>query len=379
MSRNISAGLLLSALACAASGVLAMPLAHPTSGSQTDKGAPAALQARLDRLAHLSASPSRTRAQCWIDLARRERQQSATHANRTPDKALHNADALIGALEEGRGNAPVEPIFTERVYPSTDPRHGRPSWFADIRQIEDALAAYRDRHCETPLSACLDVAYQSVMENMEESRGGRWHHGRTEVDHALALARRTPDDLAACAGRPTATPLADPAPVATAPRQRVVIAQRLAADALFGFDRADLTTAGREALDRFVSGLAQRSDVVRIRVVGYTDRFGGDAYNVALSRRRAQAVRRYLQARAVKLPIVEIGAGASRPRADCPGRADEATVACLQPNRRVELTAESSAELETSSGFPPHESAFASGAIEAERQLAETVAGGDQP
>lgn len=380
MSRNISAGLLLSALACAASGVLAMPLAHPSSVPQTDKGATAALQSRLDQIAHLSASPSRARAQCWIDLARRERQQSAIHPNRTPDKALRNAAALIGALEQGRDTAPAEPIFTERVYPSTDPRDGRPTWFADIRQIEDALAAYRDRQCETPLSACLDVAYQSVMENMEESRGGRWNHGRTEIDLALALARRTPDDLASCARRPTVAPVPEPVPVAhAASRQKVVIAQRLDADALFGFDSADLTAAGREALEQFVAALGRRSDVVRIRVVGYTDRLGTDAYNVALSRKRADGVRGYLQARAVTLPIAAIGAGASRPRVDCPGRADEATVACLQPNRRVELTAESSAGLETSSGLPAHETAFTSGADKTAADLVETAAGGIQP
>lgn len=337
MPRMLSAGLLLTACA---STVPALSVAHAVGAPRVENSSPALLQSRLDHLGPLASSLGRARAQCWIDLAKRERQQSAIHANRTPDKALRNADALIGALEQGHDSAPAEPIVTERRYPSADPLSGRPAWLADIRHIEAALDGYRDRQCETPLSACLDIAYQSVMENMEESRGGRWNHGRAEIDHALALARRVDDDLARCAGTAVAPPTPDVLPIAAPRATPAAVTQRLDADALFGFDRAALTGPGRAALDRFVTMLGQQAAVLRIRVTGHTDRLGSDAYNLALSRRRAEAVRRYLLARAVEVEIVTDGAGAAQPRVACPGTADARTVACLQPNRRVELTAE---------------------------------------
>lgn len=63
----------------------------------------------------------------------------------------------------------------------------------------------------------------------------------------------------------------------------------------FEFDSADLTAEAREVLDRL--GAALRSDTLRhfhFRIAGHTDALGSDAYNDALSARRAEAVRDYL-------------------------------------------------------------------------------------
>lgn len=61
----------------------------------------------------------------------------------------------------------------------------------------------------------------------------------------------------------------------------------------FDFDRATLTQAGRDTLDRVIATLQQRQDL-RIAVEGHTDPYGRDEYNQALSERRAQAVVDYL-------------------------------------------------------------------------------------
>lgn len=61
----------------------------------------------------------------------------------------------------------------------------------------------------------------------------------------------------------------------------------------FDFDRATLTQAGRDTLNRVIATMQQRPDI-RIAVEGHTDPYGSDAYNMPLSERRAQTVVDYL-------------------------------------------------------------------------------------
>jgi outer membrane protein OmpA-like peptidoglycan-associated protein len=69
----------------------------------------------------------------------------------------------------------------------------------------------------------------------------------------------------------------------------------LSADVLFRFDRADLSPRARRRLAQAAEEIraAQPSTVT---VEGHTDSKGTDAYNLALSRRRAESVRRALSA-----------------------------------------------------------------------------------
>ncbi|WP_455289942.1 OmpA family protein [Cupriavidus necator] len=296
--------------------------------SLTAQRDPDQLQLRLDKLG-APITAIRARAQCWIDLARDERSQSFMHRNQTPQKALFNTDQIISALERGEASAPNARIYHSKIYPSNDARYGRPQWLADIQTIEKTLAEYHAKRCQTPVSACLDVAYESVMENMEETQGARWNHGRPEIDQALALVERARVDLRNC-----------PQPVAVAdkPAAPVLIDKTLAADALFDFDQATLKPAGAQSLKQFAADLQQFVQVSAVTVVGYTDRFGSDAYNLALSQRRAEAVRQALLEGGVKVPVAASGAGAADPVVQCPGPRNASTIACLQPNRRVKLS-----------------------------------------
>ncbi len=61
----------------------------------------------------------------------------------------------------------------------------------------------------------------------------------------------------------------------------------------FDFDRAVLTQAGRDTLDKVAATLAQRPEM-RIAVEGHTDPYGTDGYNQTLSDKRAQTVVGYL-------------------------------------------------------------------------------------
>jgi len=120
-----------------------------------------------------------------------------------------------------------------------------------------------------------------------------------------------------------------------------VITVHFSADALFGFDQATLRPEAIRELDQFLSQI-RNTQIERIRVVGHTDRLGSEAYNLDLSQRRAQAVSAYLVRGGVPATSVSsTGAGESSPvtaPGDCRGnRATPSLIACLQPDRRVEV------------------------------------------
>ena len=121
-------------------------------------------------------------------------------------------------------------------------------------------------------------------------------------------------------------------------RQRV----SFSAESLFGFDRADIKPEGKVALDTFARDLrGTRFDLVTVE--GHTDRLGSDAYNQKLSAQRADAVRAYLLSAGglESAKVSAVGKGETRPvtaRDACKGnRATPALIACLQPDRRVDV------------------------------------------
>jgi len=70
----------------------------------------------------------------------------------------------------------------------------------------------------------------------------------------------------------------------------------LAADTLFAFDEATLTPAAESNLTR-TAELVEAGGEGTVRVTGFTDAKGEEAYNLDLSRRRAEAVVAWLRAR----------------------------------------------------------------------------------
>lgn len=118
----------------------------------------------------------------------------------------------------------------------------------------------------------------------------------------------------------------------------------LSADALFDFDQSDIDhirVEGKEELDELADKLKTVS-YKRINVIGHTDHLGAEDYNQILSKQRADAVREYLSSRGVdKDRIRTRGAGESQPVNQCMKNMDrQALIACLAPNRRVEIEVE---------------------------------------
>lgn len=114
---------------------------------------------------------------------------------------------------------------------------------------------------------------------------------------------------------------------------------RLQADALFDFDSATLKPAGQERLRQLVRDAGDLQALRDVVVLGYTDRIGGDGYNFQLSQRRAQAVRDFLVAQGFPAGVVRAeGRGKAGPIIECPSGRSRAVIACLAPNRRVEIS-----------------------------------------
>lgn len=116
------------------------------------------------------------------------------------------------------------------------------------------------------------------------------------------------------------------------------------AEPLFSFDKAVIRNDQRKSLDDFVAGL-KGVTYDEITVVGHADKLGSDAYNQKLSERRANAVKTYLVSRGVPTSKIRAeGRGESEPVTGdaCKGTRGKALISCLQPDRRVDVSASGS-------------------------------------
>ena len=151
------------------------------------------------------------------------------------------------------------------------------------------------------------------------------------------------------AAAPAPQPVVVPPPPPPPPPPPAVVKPRPAptkvtfsADSLFDFDKSVMKPAGQQHIDKFAADLRGVNFDV-ITVTGYTDRIGSHAYNMALSTRRAETIKTYLVASA-GIPAGKIAAkgvdGANpvtKPGACKGNKATKALIACLQPDRRVEV------------------------------------------
>jgi len=130
---------------------------------------------------------------------------------------------------------------------------------------------------------------------------------------------------------PKAAPPPPPPPPPPAAPKPVTEKVTFAADALFDFDKYVIRPDARAKLDDLVSKLAGVNLEV-IVAVGHTDSIGTEAYNLALSKRRADAVKQYLVSKGIEANrIYTEGKGESQPVAD------NRTAEGRQKNRRVEV------------------------------------------
>lgn len=173
--------------------------------------------------------------------------------------------------------------------------------------------------------------FKVLFDSQEIARNMYW--APSECARLLATA---PVAAAAPASNPA------PAPAVSVPSPRQFALQ---ADALFAFGKwseSDMGSAGRQRLQQIAAELLRGAEGIRdVQVNGYADRIGDDTANQWLSQRRAETVRNVLIAYGLPAEAVSAhGRGESQSLTDCSASLSRAAlVACLAPDRRVEIVA----------------------------------------
>lgn len=100
----------------------------------------------------------------------------------------------------------------------------------------------------------------------------------------------------------------------------------------FDFDKSDITPEAASILDSAAQAYASTGQA-KVVLAGHADKSGSDAYNQALSQRRADAARAYLSGKGVPDSAISTEAfGESRPLVETADGVRE------PQNRRVEIT-----------------------------------------
>jgi len=136
-----------------------------------------------------------------------------------------------------------------------------------------------------------------------------------------------------------------PAPVAE-PCKPTFETIKIEAEKLFGFDKAVVKISSKRTLDGVAEKINANPEIEVVMVTGHTDKLGSDKYNQKLSERRANAVKDYLVSKGVDPKrLSAIGKGETEPVVSCDDvKGRKKLIECLQPNRRVEISAEKQVE-----------------------------------
>ena len=327
------AGLLAMGLAQAATSTLpAAPLAMPElrisdRAVSADQQAYRLLQERIKKLNDGGVRVGDyylSKAQCWLDVSFHEYTRNDRSA--FPLQALQESAKIVAALEDGSEPNPGD--ATPLVNDATRLREDLWDGFGKLRASPGFA-------CAAQKVACGEV---ELVHAGNEYRQQGWRHANPYVQLAEDAEAAAQSAAASC---PAKQPKPEPQPEILPPRiehERITLDM----DALFHFDKsgpADVLPQGLEKLRDLAARLKQGYvQIDTLSVTGHTDRLGTDRYNQALSEQRALTIKQLLREQGIANVISAYGKGKADPVVACDKVAPRAAlIACLQPNRRVEI------------------------------------------
>jgi outer membrane protein OmpA-like peptidoglycan-associated protein len=205
------------------------------------------------------------------------------------------------------------------------------------RAAKQATATQSGGAVSTPLPNNGAPAGASAAEGSAASSGG----GGAPPAPARPTPPKPNEDVTAMVGEPKgASPAAGVPPAPGAAIEKI----SLQGDALFEYgkhDAAGMLPAGKKKLDELAGHIKAMDPAAigAIAVVGHADRLGRSESKLRVSQQRAETVAHYLIAKGIDPNLVQSsGKGDAQPVAKCEGKKPTPKlVACLAPNRRVEV------------------------------------------
>ncbi|MEO8341534.1 MAG: OmpA family protein [Nitrospirota bacterium] len=166
----------------------------------------------------------------------------------------------------------------------------------------------------------------------------------TKAPFHEAPTQKTPSPVVAltptASALPTSLPPVAPSPTETSPASLQKQLNEILTHSSIEFESKSntMTHNSLAILDQLIVALRESPDTP-IEIGGHTDKYGGSEYNIQLSRRRADAVRRHFSEHGLTNQFTAVGYGASQPLSVAENRAS------LKRNRRIELRVKGQPEL----------------------------------
>jgi outer membrane protein OmpA-like peptidoglycan-associated protein len=223
----------------------------------------------------------------------------------------------------GREFAPKSP-YMYWYYPPELP--------AADRAVEAARQAGKDKQCPSEFQAAADLrdkAYEVYAACRTQEAIGMANDAKAKANALCPPPPATPTPPEPTPPPPTPAPAPKPTPTPAPAR----VIDKTTVRVLFDFDKAVLTDKDQAELKKAVA-FVKKYPGAKIRLDGYTDGIGTDAYNLKLSQRRADVVKDYLIKEAGVSPsqITAVGHGKADPVASNKTKEGRAQ------NRRTEIS-----------------------------------------
>ncbi len=220
-----------------------------------------------------------SKATAWVAFARYEYAEN----DRTGiiEGVLTQAHLLARAMEQGGTGISMEtPIIA-----------GSQMIREDLWQKAAKMKAHRDFRCAEGTLAEFEVQLVRSGHEMEEMG---WRHAKPYIQKAEELADLAQQQISAC---PQPVVVVPPPPPPAEPPVVVAIQklEKLANEVHFALDQAEISPKTAKVLNEIISVL-NAYPVISFDLKGKADHRGASEYNLALSKRRADALATYLAA-----------------------------------------------------------------------------------